>query len=152
MFSADQVFHDCMMLLRYWLHDDADWFCCTFRVRFENVNLALSTLHLALTTAAYPGLDWLTLNQQSYDVGDHWPCWCWDEDDDKDCVGGDGGDDDDCFCISTDKMTILSQHSFLNPLRLRVAKLLVLEAIFIGLIVRVKVIAKSITFLPSQNL
>ena len=69
-FSADQVFHDCMMLLRYWLHDDADWFCCTFRVRFDNVDLALSTLHLAHTTAAYPGLDWLTLNQQSYDVGE----------------------------------------------------------------------------------
>ena len=53
---------------------------------------------------------------------------------------------------STIGMTRLCQHSFLNPLRLRVAKLLVLEAIFIGLIVLVKFIAKSITFLPNQNL
>ena len=36
-------------------------------------------------------------------------------------------------------------------LRLRDAKLLVLEAIFIGLIVLVKFIAKSITFLPNPN-
>ena len=53
---------------------------------------------------------------------------------------------------STVELTRLCQHSFLKPLRLRVAKLLVLEAIFICLIVRVKVIAKSLTFLLSQNL